>query len=447
MPSLPELKSAFDHLVWFTEPERLPPWLRALVFATRLLLTLVRDLSNGEVTLRASSLVYTTLLSLVPLLAVSFSVLKGFGVHNQAEPLLHDLLEPLGEHGKQVTDALIGYVDNTNVGVLGTVGVAFLLYSVIVLIAKIEQAFNDTWHAPQPRASVQRFSQYLSLLLIGPVLFVAAVGATASLRGTPLVQQLVAIEPLGWLVDAGGRLVPYTLTTLAFAFAYLFVPNCRVRPGSALLGAAIAAVLWQVIGYLFANVMAGSTQYAAIYSSLAILILFMIWLQIAWLILLLGASIAFYHQFPEYLCARVRDLRLSNRLRERLGLMLAIDIAGRHQRGEAPWDLERLAHHTGMPVTNVAHVLHMLEQGGLVLRTADDPPAFVPARAPSAVPVTELIRVIRRYGEQDLRMPVPEAGATLGELEARLEQAATDALAGLTVAELAADHRARPEVD
>jgi membrane protein len=269
------------------------------------------------------SLVYTTLLSLVPLLAVSFSVLKGFGVHNQLEPMLLNALEPLGEKAVEVTQSIIGFVDNMQVRVLGSLGLAMLLYTVLTLIKKIEQVFNYTWRAEEGRPFAQRFSQYLSVLLIGPVLFFSAVGLSASVRSSAFVDTVLSIEPFGTLIDALSRLVPFLLLAFAFAFIYVFVPNTRVRFRSAMIGALAAAFLWQTVGWMFARFMVSSTQYTAVYSSLAILILFMIWVYIAWLILLIGASIAFYHQHPEYLTIRSRELRLSNRLRERLALLVA----------------------------------------------------------------------------------------------------------------------------
>ena len=222
----------------------------------------------------------------------------------------------------------------------------------------------------RPRALLQRFSHYLSVLLIGPVLFFAAVGATASLRSSLLFQRVIAFEPLGFLLESAGRIVPFVLITLAFTFVYAFVPNTRVKLRSALVGALIAGLLWQAIGQLFATFMSGSTKYAAIYAGLAILILFMIWLYTAWLILLIGANIAFYHQYPEYLGSRARDLRLSNRLRERLGLVIAARVVTAHFSKDPPWTADGLAHAVGMPFTNVRNLLRILEGAGVLVRTA-----------------------------------------------------------------------------
>jgi membrane protein len=437
MGSSQHLSTNFERLLWPPETEKLPYWRRALLFNGRLCYAIGRDLLDGYLTLQATSLVYTTLLALVPMLAVSFSVLKGFGVHNQLEPLLLQALAPLGKQGELIVTRLIGFVDNTNVGVLGSVGLALLLYSVISLISKIEQVFNHTWHVPGRRPMTQRFSQYLSVLMVGPVLFFSAVGATASLRSYTLVQRAAEIQILGFLIENLGRLLPYLLITLAFTFVYAVVPYTKVRLRSALIGALVAGLLWQSIGYVFAAFMAGSTKYAAIYSSLAIPILFMMWVYIAWLIVLIGANIAFYHQYPEYLASRTRDLRLSNRMRERLALALASRIVYNHYQSEPAWTAERLAHAVAMPLTNVRQVLTMLEHAGIVLRTDNEPPRFVPAHAPEESQVIDLLRFVRRWGEDTVGTQSPRSSPAIETLEQRIDVAVSNALSDMSLRDLA----------
>lgn len=437
MGSSHQIPSNLERLLWQTDPNDLPIWQRNLLLPARMVHAIGRDFSHGLLNLQAMSLVYSTLLALVPLLAVSFSVLKGFGVHNQLEPVLMEALSPLGAQGREIVTKLITYVDNTNVGVLGSVGLAVLLYSVITLISKIEQVFNFTWHVQETRPLAQRFSQYLSVLLIGPVLFFSAVGATASLRSNAVIEHIIGLEPLGFLLDSVGRLVPYLLITLAFTFAYVFMPNTRVRIRSALIGALIAGLLWQSIGYVFANFMSGSTQYAAIYSSLAILILFMIWVYIAWLILLVGANIAFYHQYPEYLGSASRDLRLSNRLRERLALLIATHVAAAYYSENPPCNADTLAQAVAMPPTNIRNVLNMLEEAGLLVHTGDDPPCYVPARAPEQIPLYELLRAIRCYGEARVMTQQPVSTTAIDALEQQLDDAWHATLGDISLRDLA----------
>jgi membrane protein len=437
-PSVPDVAGLWEQLLW-ADPASLPHWQQQVRPALRLFHALGRDLISGRLSLEAMSLVYTTLLSLVPLLAVSFSVLKGFGVHNQLEPLLLQTLHPLGAGAQEIAERLIGYVDNTNVRVLGAVGLAVLLYSVIALISKIEQVFNMTWRIDKPRPLAERFSRYLSVLLVGPVLLFSAIATSASLRSAALVERLASIEPLGFLLQSAERLVPYALITMAFTFVYSFVPNTRVRLVPALVGASVGGLLWLAAGNLFAQFMAGSTRYAAIYSGLAILILFMIWVYIAWLIVLIGANIAFYVQYPEYLASPERDVRLSNRLRERVALQLMQRIVQRHFAGIEGATEDELAHAVGMPLANVRRLVGMLLDGGFVVPTATDPPRLVPARAPEQVRVHDLMRHVRCFGEDAVAAAALPVAASIARIEQHMQQSLDAAFGEMTLKDLAVE--------
>jgi membrane protein len=419
------LKAQLRQTIWEVDLVTLPRWHALLVRSARVIYAVMRDLADGQLTLHAMGLVYTTLLSLVPLLAVSFSVLQGFGVHNQAEPLLLNFLEPLGEKGREITHTVIGFVEKMKVGVLGSLGLALLMYTVISLIQKVERALGSIWHVKKPRPLAQRFSNYLSVILIGPVLVFSALGTSASLMSTSAVQTLVAIEPLGWLAEFGAKLVPYFLIIAAFTFVYSFLPNTRVRLGAAFTGAVVAGLLWQTIGWGFAAFVVTSTKYTAIYSGFAILILFMMWLYLAWLILLVGASIAFYHQNPEYL--RQREFPLSNRLKERLALQ-AIQLIGRSHYGRGgPWTTAKLAQHLKVPEETIVGVLSALKDGGLVVTTNDHPAAYVPARSLDSIPLAAVLDTVRIAGEHpylnlDCLSPQPHIDRLTARIDAAVEQ-------------------------
>ena len=386
-------------LLWRDDLRQLHGLRRNLIVPIRLLVVLVRQFIAGELNLRAMSLVYTTLLSIVPLLAVSFSVLKGFGVHNQVEPLLLNFLQPLGSRGVELSDNIIGFVENVKVGVLGSLGLLFLLYTVVSLIQKVESSFNYVWQVERLRGLAQRFSSYLSVILIGPVLVFAALGLTATAMSNSLVQQLMTVEPLGYVLLATSKLVPYLLIIAAFSFLYMFIPNTRVKLGPALIGGLVAGVLWQSSGWAFAAFIASSSKYAAIYSGFAIMILLLIWLYLNWLILLLGAQVAFYMQYPQYMTREPVQLRLSNRLRERLALQIMFMVAEHHIYNRAPWTSEALVHHLGLPMQPVHHVLQLMVRSEFLAETSDEPPAYLPRRDVETISLSELYEVVRSAGE------------------------------------------------
>lgn len=426
--------AAYRRVVWETDAAVRPPLASAGVRAVRLGQAVIVDLREGQLTLRAMSLVYTTLLSLVPLLAFAFSVLKGLGVHNQLEPALLRLLAPLGESAHEVAAQITAFVERVNVKVLGTVGVAFLIFTVLSLVHKVEDAFNAIWHIRRTRGLAQRFAGYLSVLLIGPFLVVAALGLTASLMSNALVQQVLAIGPLGDLVHLGARLAPYLLVTAAFTVTYIFIPNTRVRPVAAFAGGLVAGLLWESVGWLFGAFVVGSTKYTAIYSGFAILVLFMVWVFLCWLIVLVGAAVAFYVQHPEYQRTRGVRPRVSQKTRERLALLVMHAVGTRHMAGGAPWTVEALGRRLKVPAEVLDEVLQALETHTLLLATGDDPPAYVPARDLGRIDLAEVVEAVREAGDA-AAYPVPAEAAVDGVLE-RLGAARANALAGGTVRDM-----------
>jgi len=411
---------------------------RRLVLSLRTVYAVGRDLGEGQLTLRAMSLVYTTLLSLVPLLALSFSVLKGFGVQNQVRPMLLALLAPLGEKGVQITEQVIGFVNNIKVGVLGALGLGLLIYTVITLLQKIELSFNFVWRVKSARRLVQRFSQYLSVLMVGPLLIFSAVGVTAAFFGSSTVQALIAIQPLGTLFKLMATLLPFLFVIAAFTFIYVLMPNTRVRVASALVGGTVAGILWQTLGWGFAAFVAGSTKYTAIYASFAIVIFSMIWLYLNWLIVLIGASIACYHQHPELLVTSRRDFRLSSRVKEKIALLIATFIGRNYYTNAPAWSLEALAGRIGVPMMSVESVLTAIQRAGYITETADDPPFYLPARSFETVAVKDLLDTMRAAGEDPgMSADILPHEAEVEKLLLRADEAVSESLRGSSLRELA----------
>ena len=203
---------------------------------------LIRDISRGDLTLRAMSLVYWTLQSIVPIIALSFSVLKGLGYHRQLEPLLYSFLEPLGDRAYQLTAQVMSFVDNVRGDVLGSIGLIFLLYTLVSTVQKVEESFNFVWRVDQPRSFARRFSEYLSVMVVGPAVIVAALGLLATLGSTSFMQTLSHYRPFDGILLVLGTLTPYLLVTGVFTFMYGFVPNTKVRLRAALIGGACAGV-------------------------------------------------------------------------------------------------------------------------------------------------------------------------------------------------------------
>ena len=360
-----------------------------------------QDFMSGMLTLRAMSLVFTTLLSIVPLLAVSISVLKGFGVHDQLQPALTSLLAPLGDRSVEISDKIVGFVENMKIGVLGALGLSLLIFTVMSLIQKIEGAFNHAWRLEGNRNLMQRFSNYLSVVLVGPVLIFSAVGITASLSSNTVLDLLNQLPYMNNLLHLVSKLLPYFLVIGAFMFIYLLVPNTRVKIKSAFFGALVAGFLWESVGVFFTSFVGASTSYTAIYSGFAIVLMFMIWLYLSWLILLVGATIAYYHQHPERLKWRQITTRLSARMREQLALQVMRNIALCYdQQSDMSPTIDNLANYQQVPVETLMRMLDALEQDGLVRQSNDEVVQYLPSRSLNQIRLLDVFRS-SRYAEDE----------------------------------------------
>lgn len=385
--------------IWETSLASMHRWQAWLVQMLRIFIATARDIADGLPTLRAMGLVYTTLLSIVPLLAVSFSVLKGFGVHNQVEPLLLNLLAPLGEQGVEITNKIIEFVDNVNVRVLGSLSLVFLFYTVISLLTKIEQALNNTWRIQKSRGLIQRITEYTSIIMVGPVLIFAGIGLTTTISTSFVANTLASMEGYGTLIWLLGKLTSFLLITGAITFIYILVPNERVKLKSAFTGAVVAALLWKITGWLFSSFVAGSVKYSAIYSGFAVVIIFMIWLYLSWLILLVGASVAFYHQHPERTSSRHQVLRLSARLREKIGLLVMLRVGQSFHQDSEKFTKQQLSRNLDIAAEALALVIRPLEKHGLLTESCDNSRVYLPGKSLERIKIREIWDAVRSAQE------------------------------------------------
>ena len=397
---------------------------------------LVRDLLTGELNLRAMGLVYTTLLSLVPLAAFAFAVLKGLGVHRDLEPLIYEFLRPIGDRATELTAQFMNFVDNVRGDVLGSVGLAFLLYTVISTIQKLEEAFNFAWHVERPRSIMRRVSEYLSLMVVGPVFIVVVFSLFGALGSNDAMLWLTEHEPFGSILRGLGVIGPFLFVTGVFTFLYDFVPNTRVRLKPAFIGGVVAGLLWAGSGALFARVVAASAQMVAIYAGFAIFLAALIWIYLSWLILLIGAQLSFYVQNPRYLRVGQGHVRLTSALRERLAFTVMLLIARKFVAGEAPWQLRALSEDLQIPGSALATVTRSLEHAGLLTLTEDE--ELIPARDLEGIQLTDILQAVRderRYDTWLLWRARTEPAAD--EVANSLEAGMRERIAGTSLRELA----------
>ncbi len=411
---------------------------RLLRSLLRYLYALLRDLIAGQLTMRAMSLVYTTLLSIVPLLAFSFAILKGLGVFEQLEPYLTGLLAPLGEQGEQITTQILTLVNNVRGSVLGGLGFAFFLYTVISMIQKVEASFNYVWYVSTPRSLARRFSEYLVVLIVGPMLMVTAIGMITTIQSNFVVQYLLNDPQLGAVMVFAGKFVPYLIISGVFTFLYLFMPNTRVNIGSALIGGICGGVMWATMSAAFATFVLYSARTLEIYAGFAVAITALLWLYLNWLILLIGAQIAFYHQRPAYLRIGRREPQLSNAMRERLVLDIMYLTGVAFRREDKVLTFRELSRTLKLPSLTMTPAINALENAGLLITTEKE--ELIPGREMSRITIDEVIAIVRKTGETGSDKP-PVWSAPVDTLVYRLDSAVGEVIGEMTLSDLVDSRR------
>lgn len=297
---LPRLES------WVARREGRPGWVAS---ALRTALLSGRGFVADKCLFRASALTYTTVLSLVPLLALAFAVAKGFGFYgalleDSIGPFLDRTFGPLqdttplvvreaGAHEMRVAiEQVLRFVERTDVSGLGMFGLVLLLYSVVKLLSEVETGFNDIWRVSRARTWVRKVADYLALVVVAPIFVFTAAGTTTALSNSALVDFLRVDLGLGAFLEALLKFAPVFALWIGFTFVYMTMPNTRVRFLHALCGAVVAGTLWQLVLLAHIQFQIGIAKHNAIYSSFAALPIFLLWVHISWTTVLFGAEVA-----------------------------------------------------------------------------------------------------------------------------------------------------------
>ncbi len=379
----------------------------------------VRDLARGEINLRAMGLVYTTLLTLIPLLAFSLSILRIFGGHRDIEPIVYEFFRPVGgAAATELTGRVVQFAHRVSSGVVGSVGLALLAWTLVGTIKKVEDSFNFLWHVDQPRSFARRIAEYTTLLIAGPVLLVAFVGVSHAALASAPVQEMVRLPLLQRLRGTGISLAPYAMVTAFFTALYMLVPNTRVQWRAALIGAVVGGVLWAAIGKMFTALVVYSTRLTIVYAGFAFVVAALLWTYFGWLILLAGAQLSFYVQNPSYLRLGLQQLRLSSVELEQLALKLMYFVGRSHVAGGRRWTVNGLANELGLPGIAVAQMAATLERAGLLIVTDYD--ELVPARDISRIDVHQILDIARNQRSGHIaprHLPIPPVDRLLESVD------------------------------
>lgn len=392
-------------------------WLRILILS-------VREFGTDQCPLRASALTFYSLLSIVPVAALAFGVAKGFGVDQMLETAIRDRLP--GQ--EDVVDMIITFARNqltqTKGGVVAGVGLAFLFWTVIRVLANIERSFNDIWGVTKERSWARRFSDYVSFVLVGPIVVVMSSSLTVYLTSTvrDWTENGDIWGAVGTPLLLAIRLLPAVLVCGLFTFMYVFMPHTRVHFRSALLGGFVAGVAYQATQAVYVHFQIGVSQYGAIYGSFAALPLFFVWMQISWLIVLYGAELAYAHQNVHRYEFRPDIQTMSPAFRRLLALAVVQHCVKAFSRGQAPPDAEALADALEVPSNMLNTLLGTLVDVGVLAEaaTGDERCAgYAPARNTNDLTIAFVSERLDAHGASDLPLA---ASPGLEELRQALEQ-------------------------
>jgi membrane protein len=395
---------------------------------------------RNDALLRATALSFTSLLSLVPLLALAFSVLKGLGAQNRLAPFI---LKQVAAGQEVVVNRVISYIGNTNMGSVGAIGLAALLYTSISMLGSVESAFNGVWGVTETRSYYRKFTDYVSVLVSAPLLLLAATSITTSLQSRMVINWFLERTYLGDIFLFFLSLTPYFTVWAALFLLYIFIPNTQVRAGSALIGAVFAGTLWELAQWGYIHFQVGAGNYNAIYGTLAALPILMIWIYASWIIVLFGMEVVAAHQNRRTFRRDLRSGEVSESFRELVALASLRHIAQAFHEGSPPWGEAHLAGRLRVPDRLMRETLKHLEDTGLIVHASGAGSPYYPARELEQIPLDQVLLSLRRRGPASDFPGEEQAKSILEQAETGVSQA----LRGLTLKELCVGEKIPRAVD
>ncbi len=404
----------------------------------RVFVLALRGIDQDKCFLRASALTLYTLLSLVPVIAMAFGIAKGFGMETVLEK---ELLARFAGH-EEVIGRVIGFarslLDNTEGGTVAGVGVAVLLYSVLKVMGNIERTFNGIWEIKKARTLKRKFTDYLSIILIAPMLIIVSGSITIFITS----QVALLSHKIAWIGAMSGaislmlKVVPYFIIWSLFTFIYIFVPNTKVKFKSALMAGVFAGTIYQLTQWLYISFQVGIAKYNAIYGSFAALPLFLIWLQVSWLVLLFGAELSFANQNVDTYELEPYCRDVSYDFKRLLSLQLCyLIITDFCKGGRGPHTADDLAHTLSIPIRLVRALLGSLVESKVLMDCRIDDSAelyYQLAMDPGTLTVSCVLKALDATGNDTLPVhgtrELGELKKSLGEFRMIIEKSSSNRL-------------------
>ena len=434
-PGLREIARFFRTDIWRMRMENLSPvkafWIRML--RTAVLAT--RGFFRDDCMERASSLTFYSLLSVVPVVAMAFGVAKGFGFEKRLQRQILEQIPGQEEILIQVVETAQKFLESTKGGLIAGIGVVVLFWSVIKVLSHIEEAFNHIWRIEKSRTFGRKFADYLSIMLIGPVVMImsSSLNVYITAQVTDITQKIELLDRFSPMIFFLLQFLPLALIWSLFTIMYLLMPNTRVRFVPGLLAGLVAGTVFQVAQGAYIEFQIGVARYNAIYGSFAALPLFLIWLQISWFIVLFGAEVSFAAQNQRRYEFYGEIKGMSLRFKQLLCLMAARWIVRRFTAGQPAATAGEISENLMLPTPLVGHLLETLVASGTISETADTGTLrYQPAVDTQLLTVHRVLSAIAKTGSEDI--PVDPANGlkdltdTLDRLNEAVEQSPANRL-------------------
>ena len=393
--------------IWRIRLADLPFGRSFLIKQLRMIILAFRGYDEDRCLLRASSLTFYTLLSIVPVAAMFFGVAKGFGFERRLQEELFNRFPGQEEVLNQIISFSNSLLEQTQGGLIAGIGMLVLFWSVLKVLGHIEMALNDIWGIKESRSWGRKFSDYLSIMLISPLLVLISGSATVFIKTqvtqvTQKVELLGVISPLIFLLL---NFTPYVLIWTLFTILYVIMPNTKVNFKAGLLGGVVAGTLYQIAQWGYISFQIGAAKYNAIYGSFAALPLFLMWLQISWWIVLFGAELSFANQNVDTYEYEPDSLKVSPGFKKLLALQIAHLVIKKFENGDRPLTDSQISAQLEMPIRLVHNLLFDLVESGLVseIKTkADKKFAYQPARDINKMTIQYVLEALDRSGTDDI---------------------------------------------
>jgi len=367
--------------LWDRDLTALPRMKKLLFTFCRVGTIVFKGLIADNCGLQSAALSYITLVSMVPVLALMFAVSKGFGAQAKVMEIIGGQLSELPEKSAEFIEQVFALVNNTNFGALGGIGLLLIFWTVIKMLGKVESTFNTIWGVPESRSTMRKFADYISVLVVVPILILASTSINTMLSSGSIAQLLEQkLGPLYVVYQRGISLTGLISLFAAFSLLYAFMPNTRVRLVPATIGGICGGFTWYAAQRVYIVLQVGVTKYNAIYGTFAAIPFFLTWLYMSWLIVLIGAEIAFAVQNHVTYLAESATADASVATRRLLGMVVVYEICQAFARDQQPWSVTEYGKTHNIPVRLLADVTYRLEQSHLVVPLDERRTSFVPAK-------------------------------------------------------------------